>query len=200
MSTIPTTEILIFDTSEEFRKDVSILRPAFDIVSKADGVHKPVYSGVQIENPATGYIFLNWDTLAHHQAVMASPSYGPLLEALKPAFGGSSKMYHVIFNDHPIALQQPVTTVLLITLKDPSHRAEVFDILSKISNLRKKMLVFGPTLEDKNAIVLVGGWSSVEAYWEMVADPEPKAAMERLFVLANKEHLSHAALRSYAGN
>jgi hypothetical protein len=34
----------------------------------------------------------------------------------------------------------------------------------------------------------------------MVADPEPKAAIERLFVLVNKEHLFHTALRSYEGN
>jgi hypothetical protein len=200
MSAIPTTEIIIFETSEKFRNDFSILRPAFDIVSKADGFRKPVYSGTQIENPATGYLFLNWESLAHHQAVMASPSYGPLLEVLKPAFGGPSKMYHVIFNDHPIAFQQPVTEVLLITLKDPSHRAEVLDILGKISDLTKKMLVFGPTLEDGNTIILVGGWPSVEAHWKTVADPEPKAAIERLFVLANKDHLFHTALHSYEGN
>ncbi|KAG1733519.1 hypothetical protein EDB19DRAFT_1830903 [Suillus lakei] len=196
---IPTTEIIIFETSEEFRNDYSILRPAFDIVSKSDGFQKPIYFGAQIEKPATGYLFLNWDSLAHHQAVMASPSYAPLLEVLKPAFGGPSKMHHVIFNDHPIAFQQPVTEVLLITLKDPSHRAEVFDILSKLSDLTKKMLVFGPTLEDGNVIILVGGWSSVEAHWETVANPEPKAAIDRLFVLANKDHLFHVALRSYAG-
>lgn len=105
---------------------------------------------------------LDWDSLAHHQAVMASPSYGSLLETLKPAFGGPSKMHHVIFNDHPIALEQPVTEVLLITLKDPSHRAEVFDILGKISDQTKKMIVFGPTLEDENTIIVVGGWESVE--------------------------------------
>lgn len=200
MSTIPTTEIIIFETSEDFRKDVSILRPAFDIVSKSDGFRKPVYSGTQIENPTTGYLFLNWDSLAHHQAVMTSPSYGPLLEELKPAFGGPSKMYHVIFNDHPIALEQPVTEVLLITLKDPSHRAEVFDIIGKISDQTKKMIVFGPALEDENTIIVVGGWESVEAHWKTVANPEPKAAIERLFVLANKDHLFHTALHSYAGN
>ncbi|KAG2039453.1 hypothetical protein BDR03DRAFT_917282 [Suillus americanus] len=199
MSTIPTTEVIIFDTSEEFRKDVSILRPAFDIVSKVDGFRAPVYTGTQIENPEKGYIFLNWDSLAHHQASMASPSYGSVLEALKPAFGGPSKMYHVIFNDHPIALQQPVTQVLLLTLKDPSHRAEVFAILSKISDLSKKMLVFGPTLENENEIILVGGWASVEAHWEKVAS-EPKAVVERLFFLATKDHHFHAALKSYAGN
>ncbi|KAG1761831.1 hypothetical protein EDD22DRAFT_847446 [Suillus occidentalis] len=200
MSTIPTTEIIIFETSEDFRKDVSILRPAFDIVSKSEGIRTPVYSGTQIENPTTGYLFLNWDSLAHHQAVMASPSYGSVLETLKPAFGGPSKMHHVIFNDHPIALEQPVTEVLLITLKDPSHRAEVFDILGKISDQTKKMIVFGPTLEDENTIIVVGGWESVEAHWKTVANPEPKAAIERLFVLVNKDHLFHSALRSYAGN
>jgi hypothetical protein len=42
MSTIPTTEIIIFETSEDFRKDVSILRPAFDIVSKSEGIRKCV--------------------------------------------------------------------------------------------------------------------------------------------------------------
>ncbi|KAG2119398.1 hypothetical protein DEU56DRAFT_836309 [Suillus clintonianus] len=159
---IPTTEIIIFETSEEFRKDPSILSPGFDIVSKVDGAQMPVYCGLQIENPTTGYLFLNWDSLAHHQALIESPSYGSLLETLKPAFGGPMKMYHVIFNDHPIAFKQPVTEVLRITLKDPSHRAEVSDILSKISDMTKKMLVFGPTLENENEIILVGGWESVE--------------------------------------
>lgn len=76
----------------------------------------------------------------------------------------------------------------------------MFDILTKISNLTEKMLVFGSTLEDENTIVLVGGWQSVEAHWEMVAKPEPKAAVERLFALANKDHLFHVALSSFSGN
>ncbi|KAG1744611.1 uncharacterized protein EDB91DRAFT_1050713 [Suillus paluster] len=194
---IPTTELVIFDTTEAFRKDQSIVRPAFDMVSKADGVRMPAYVGLQIENAAKGYVFLNWDSLAQHQAMLAAPSYGRLLELLKPAYGGWSKMYHVIFNSHPIALQQPVTEVLLLTLKNPSHRAEVFDILTKISDSTKKMLVFGPTLEDKNVIILVGGWQSVEAHWNMVANPEPKAALERLYALANKDHLFHTALSRY---
>lgn len=76
-------------------------------------------------------------------------------------------MYHVIFNDYP-TFQQPVTEVLLITLKDPSHRAEVFDILNKLSDLTEKKLIFGPTLEDENAIILVGGWSSVEVDFDII--------------------------------
>ncbi|KAG0694608.1 hypothetical protein DFH29DRAFT_880609 [Suillus ampliporus] len=191
---IPTTEIIIFPTSEAFRNDSSILRPVLDIVSKADGVQMPVYAGLQIEDPATGYLFLNWDSLAHHQAAMASTSYGPLRKLLDSAFASPGKMYHVIFNDKAIALQQPVTEVLLVTLKDPNHRAKVFEILNKFTELTKKMIVFGPTLEDENVIMIVGGWTSVEAHWETVANPEPKAAIERLFTLVNKDHLFHVAL------
>ncbi|KAG0702090.1 hypothetical protein DFH29DRAFT_875384 [Suillus ampliporus] len=191
---IPTTEIVIFPTSEAFRNDSSILRPVLDIVSKADGIQMPVYVGLQIEDPATGYLFLNWDSLAHHQAAMASTSYGPLREILDPALAGPGKTYHVIFNDKAIGLQQPVTEVLLVTLKDPSHRAEVFEIFNKLVEFTKKMIVFGPTLEDENVIVLVNGWASVEAHREAVTHPEPKAAIERLYTLVNKDHLFHVAL------
>ncbi|KAG2039427.1 hypothetical protein BDR03DRAFT_220472 [Suillus americanus] len=196
---IPTTELVIFDTTEAVRKDRSILKPAFELVSKSSGIQMPAYVGTQIENPAKGYVVMNWDSLAHHQAMMASPSYATLLEALKPAYGGWSKMYHVNFNAHPIGLQQPVTEILLLTIKNPSHRTEVFDILTKISDSTKKMLVFGPSLEDKNVIIVVGGWQSVEAHWQMVAKPEPKAALERLYTLANKDHLFHSTLTSFTG-
>ncbi|KAG2145432.1 uncharacterized protein EDB93DRAFT_1087147 [Suillus bovinus] len=195
----PTTELVIFDATETVRKDRSILKPAFEIVSKSNGVQMPAYIGMQIENPAKGCVFMNWDSLAHHQAMMASPSYATLLEALKPAYGGWSKMYHVIFNAHPIALQQPVTEVLLLTIKKPSHRAEVFDILTKLSDSTKKMLVFGSALEDNNVIIVIGGWKSVEAHWQMVANPEPKAALERLYALANKDHLFHTTLTPFTG-
>ncbi|KAG1733579.1 uncharacterized protein EDB91DRAFT_1251244 [Suillus paluster] len=55
-------------------------------------------------------------------------------------------------------------------LKDPSHRAE-------------RMLVFGPTLEDENLIVLLADWESVEAPLETVASPELQALTEHLFTL-----------------
>ncbi|KAG2119396.1 hypothetical protein DEU56DRAFT_918561 [Suillus clintonianus] len=199
---IPTTEIIIFDTSEEFRNDPSILRPAFDIVSKADGIQMPAYAGVQIENPATGYVFLNWDSQEHHQAMIASPLHDTLREALKPVLGGSEKIYHVIFNKHPTALQQPVTEILCLALKDPSNRAEVLDIFTKNSASPVKINTFGSTLEDENLFILVGGWLSVESHWQMhkgmiTSSPELKAQLERLQALTDKKHLFHTALTPY---
>ncbi|KAG2057159.1 hypothetical protein BDR06DRAFT_952293 [Suillus hirtellus] len=145
---IPTTELVIFDTTEEVCNDCSILSPAFEIVSKSDGIQMPAYVGTQIENPAR---------------------------------------------------QQPVTEVLLLSIENPDHRTEVFDILTKISDSTENMLVFGPTLENENVIIVVGGWQSVEAHWEMVANPEPKAALERLYTLANEDHLFHSTLTPFMG-
>ncbi|KAG1844709.1 hypothetical protein F4604DRAFT_1960380 [Suillus subluteus] len=136
-------------------------------------------------------LVLDWDTLPHHatSGVDGFPLVLGTVLCLK-------------FRNPPLGPveDQPVTELLLITLKAPSHRAEVFDILSRISDLTKKILVFGSTLEDENALILVGGWASVEVHWEMVANPEPQGAIEWLFVLANKDHLFHAALSSYVGN
>ncbi|KAG1898876.1 uncharacterized protein F5891DRAFT_981532 [Suillus fuscotomentosus] len=188
---IPTSELVIFDTTEAIRKDRSILKPAFELVSKSSGIQIPAYVGIQIENPAKGYVFMNWDSLAHHQAMLASPSYPNLLEALKPCIWG--------LVEDPVAVKQPVTEVLLLTIKNPSNRTEVFDILTKFSDSTKKMAVFGPTLEDKNVIIFVAGWRSVEAHWEAVAKPETKAALERLYTLANKDHLFHTSFTSFTG-
>lgn len=60
--------------------------------------------------------------------------------------------------------------------------------------------MFGSTPGDENVLILAGGLPSVEVHWEMVANPEPQAVIEWLFVLANKDHLFHAALSLYAGN
>jgi hypothetical protein len=90
------------------------------------------------------------------------PDYPHLLETLSPVFGGKTEIHHVIFNYKPIAFESPVTEVFITTLKDPSNRAEVFDILTKISDMTEKRLVFGSTLEDENVIILVGGWPTVE--------------------------------------
>ena len=104
----------------------------------------------------------DWESQAHHQKVIDGPNYGDVINTLKPVIGGDAKMNHVIFNSYPIAFESPVTEVLFLTLKDPGHRAEVTEILTRISNMTEGRLVFGPTLEDENIIVLVGGWQSVK--------------------------------------
>ena len=95
---------------------------------------------------------------------MDAPSYSALLEALTPCLSGTRapEMYHVQFSAPTIALEKPVTEVLILTLKAPENRATVVDILSKISESSGKILVFGQTREDENKYILIGGWQTVE--------------------------------------
>ncbi|KAG8215116.1 hypothetical protein J3R82DRAFT_8567 [Butyriboletus roseoflavus] len=193
-----TTEVFIFQTSDIFRNDPRLATPAFDIVLKVDGAHAPAYYGKQIENPSTGYVFLNWDSFEAHKALMDSPSYAALLESLKPLLGGPKvDMYHVQFSAPTIAFEKPVTEVLILTLKAPENRATVVEVLSKISEASGKILVFGQTREDENKYILVGGWPTVEAHWETAAKPEMAAALDTLYSLANKDHLYHAKLSQH---
>ena len=114
----------------------------------------------------------DWDSLAHHRAVANGPNYGDVIAALMPAIGAELKMHLVIFNDHPIAFEYPVTEVNVITLKDPSYRTEVYEILTTVSEKTEKKLVFGPTLEDENVIVVVGGWESIEVGTPTIIDSD----------------------------
>lgn len=85
------------------------------------------------------------------------------MEKLKPCIGGpKADMYHVQFSAPTIALEKPVTDVVILTLKAPENRASVVDILSKISEASEKMVVFGQTREDENKYILIGGWDTVE--------------------------------------
>jgi hypothetical protein len=58
--------------------------------------------------------------------------------------------------DHS-AVIRPKADGVPLTLKDPSHRIGVFDILLKISDSSEKILMFALTLEDENVASLAGG-------------------------------------------
>ncbi|KAF8547996.1 hypothetical protein OG21DRAFT_1526775 [Imleria badia] len=195
-----TTEVLIFESSEAFRNDPDVVIPAFKEVLKAHGVHAPGYYGKQIEEPSTstyGYIFLNWDNFEAHKALIDGPSYATVLEGLKPSLGGKVEMYHVKFSGPTIAFENPLTEVLILTLKAPEHRATMVDLLSKFSEPSGKKVVFGQTREDENKYVIVGGWPTVEAHWEIAAKPEVAATIEKVSSLANRDHFHHTKLSKY---
>ena len=95
---------------------------------------------------------------------MAAPSYADLLKELEPSLSGASppEMYHVQFSAPTIALEKPVTEVLVFTLKAPENHEIVVNILSGISEASGKMFVFGQTREDENKFVVICGWDSIE--------------------------------------
>lgn len=166
-------------------------------------------------------IHVDWDSWEAHSAIVDKPAYLDLLKALTPSLSGTHcpEMYHIQFSGPTVALEKPVTEVLVLTLKAPENRATMVDILSEIAGSSGESLIFGQTREEENKYILIGGWETVEvgrsnatrvlplddkkltrssqAHWEAVAKPEAAAAFERLYSLANKDHLFHTNLLQY---
>lgn len=95
-------------------------------------------------------------------AIAEAPFYAELTKGLGRALAGPPKAYHVHFSAPTVALDKPVTEVLLLTLKTPENRTALVDMLSKFSEAMERMLVFGQTREDENKYILICGWSTVE--------------------------------------
>ncbi|KAN0079819.1 hypothetical protein V8E55_009385 [Tylopilus felleus] len=188
------TEIFIFETSEAFRANQQIITNALKPTLQAEGANAPGYYGIQIENPTTGYIIIHWDSHEIHKAFASHPSFPAINEAFKPSLGGNVVIYDVSFSAPTVALEKPVTEILVLSLKAPENREAVVDILTKFSEASGKMLVFGQTCQDENKYVVLGGWPTVEAHWETATKPEVSAALDKLHSLANKEHLYHTSL------
>ncbi|EGN92293.1 hypothetical protein SERLA73DRAFT_191326 [Serpula lacrymans var. lacrymans S7.3] len=192
---LPTTEILVFPTSEAYQKDPSIVAAPLDIVLKAPGVQDAFY-GLQVESPDTGYIFLNWDSLKHHHDFIAAPSYPSLIESLTPSLGGAPQMYHVQFSGVLNALKEPITEVFTFKLNAPEQREKVVGLLKQAEEVSKGMIVFGQTVEDENLYYMVCGWPSIEAHQERSAQADTQAGRDFL-VTAGEIGIKHTKLTLY---
>ncbi|KAG9308632.1 hypothetical protein JVU11DRAFT_11583 [Chiua virens] len=122
---------------------------------------------------------------------MDGPWFPISMEAVKPCFSASEKreMYHVQLSGPTVALNQPVTEVSILTLKTPENSEAVVELLAEASEKTGKMLVFGKTREDENKYIVICGWSTAQAHWDHIAQPEPAAAVAKLYSLTNKEHV-----------
>ncbi|KAG9308633.1 hypothetical protein JVU11DRAFT_11584 [Chiua virens] len=176
----------------QFRKDPQTILPALKGILKTEGVHAPIYYGKQIENSNTGYGFVHWDSYEAHKAVIDGPSFSAIKAALEPCFGGSGKqeMYHVQFSGPTIALNQPVT-------EHPRIAKAVVDLLVEASEKTGKMLVWGKTVEDASKYIVIVGYPTVQAHWDLIARPAAAAAVAKLHELCHREHIYHSHLSQY---
>ncbi|EPQ49812.1 hypothetical protein GLOTRDRAFT_134581, partial [Gloeophyllum trabeum ATCC 11539] len=122
---LPVAELVLFTSSQAHQKDQGILGRSIDILNKTEG-KIATYHGPEVEDPTNGYLFVLWQTLGHHKALMSGPTYPALVETLKPAVGGPFEMLHINFTKDPTpALEAPVTEVALVTLKPGKTKEEV---------------------------------------------------------------------------
>lgn len=127
---------------------------------------RSIYQGIQLENPATGYVFNAWETLAHHQALQSSPSYPVVVQSMTPAFIGPIDVLHVTFVGGLSALDKPVTQITFITLNKGASKERALELLEGIRSEggRGATFAFGPAIEKEDIIVSIIGWDSVEEH------------------------------------
>ncbi|EMD34351.1 hypothetical protein CERSUDRAFT_117230 [Gelatoporia subvermispora B] len=191
------------DTYRENPADTSIVQPAAEILKKTPGWIK-TYHGLQTEDQKDTYLYIVWETLAHHQALMKDAIYPTLGEAVRKFWATRGQMVHVQPTSEPYAaLGAPVTELALIKLKPGQSKEK----LEELANLLTKGAprdgtglvdaVWGPVVERSDTVALILGWTSVEAHWKLVTtDPGAIDILKQIKEIADIE-VTHSAQREY---
>ncbi|KAF8885687.1 hypothetical protein CPB84DRAFT_1750097 [Gymnopilus junonius] len=183
---MPVVEIAVWTPSEAFEDDKSIINPALDFLKNTDGC-KAVYSGFA-EEENTYFLFLVWETLQHHQNLIAHPEYPHVTHVVPTIGAGGIKMNHVEFNkDFIPAVSAPSTEILEMALKEGKTKGELYTLLGLISSSidegnipEYNPATFGPTVEDSTKFYLTAGWKSSAFHLKAVEEPERVAAILKL--------------------
>jgi quinol monooxygenase YgiN len=216
---LPMTVITIIETTDAVRANANVFSPTFDHlismgvkgwVTPVDGIvqgrsgtmtvfNRPIYYGLEAENPKIGVTFVNWDSYEQHQAIVHTPAFAKLVASAAPALAAPYKLYHVRFSAPTIALNYPVTEVAILTLKAPENRAGVVAILSGIAKATNNLYAFGLTRGDDNKYVAICGWESVEAHRKAVSNPESQERLKKLYALADQDRMYNVKLKKFGG-
>jgi len=171
-SSPPVTEIVTLQLGSNFSEDAT--KPLIEKLKKQPGC-QDVYWGPTVEDANVAHLFIDWDSVGHHEDFRANeeaskPILGPLLEMLTgPA---PLTYFHVPFEPFPPtkAMSGPILELGQLEAKDePGAKEEMEKIVLKIFGLASKQpkcngAALGTVVEDKNRIVILLAWESVEAH------------------------------------
>ncbi|KAJ7288249.1 hypothetical protein C8J57DRAFT_1279563 [Mycena rebaudengoi] len=199
---MPTVQIATFLASDEFVANPEIFRAPVDVIKTTDG-HIGSYYGFQVEESKTGYFVTVWESYEHHQRLIADPSYGTLLQALKPASAGQFIKNHIEAKVDPTAaLSSPAVEFVTFTLKDPGSAEK---LVSLLEDLAKGLDIavgehppcfWGQSKEDHQKYLLVVGWDTVAAHWEAVKEGSAlRPIVVAISEIANLE-IGHSLLKN----
>lgn len=182
---MPTTEIVTCglkpggDIGDPSNNAAVILKEIASTLSKQDGFQQ-VQFGMQIENPDTISLMINWDSIDSHKAFMSSSAYGPFFQSFASIIASPPKIVHADFEPSPSALAQalaaPVTEIATFYF-DGSEPSDYLSGVTKFRDVLEKEQshgyigsAMGITHEQdlekdgkkgKAAVVAIG-WKSVE--------------------------------------
>ncbi|RVX66203.1 hypothetical protein B0A52_10095 [Exophiala mesophila] len=73
----------------------------FQTILAQDGARNCLF-GRQVEDPTLGLLFIDWDSIEHHNKFIASEVYKTFLEGILKDLAGAPALYHVHFDPLPI--------------------------------------------------------------------------------------------------
>ncbi|KAF4996204.1 hypothetical protein FDECE_12546 [Fusarium decemcellulare] len=149
-----------------------------------------VYTGLEIENPSTLWLFLDWESVEHHKNYRKTEEHGPIIESLNPYVDFTKYMNkHITVNPFPPEdvldkTRSPVTEVLLAFFPPDYDVAARATATRRLEEFAGKALKNSPDWrgisygwsvendvpvkgdEEKTGAMLVAfiGWPSVEAH------------------------------------
>ncbi|KAH7259526.1 uncharacterized protein BKA55DRAFT_562704 [Fusarium redolens] len=161
----------VFDESAAAKTYQNVLETAL----KQPGARR-VYTGVEVENPSTLWLFLDWESLEDHENYPKTADHGPIIESLKPIVDFSNSI-----NKQD---RSPVTEVLLAFFPadyDVASRATATRRLEEFTGVALKTsrdwrgISYGWSVENdvpirgdegKTGSMLAAfiGWPSIEAH------------------------------------
>ncbi|KAF2147578.1 uncharacterized protein K452DRAFT_314696 [Aplosporella prunicola CBS 121167] len=123
-----------------------------------DGAQR-AYWGRELENPSTLRLFVDWETLEHHQRFIADASYAPFVKHLLQILDGAPLLYHSQLSPSPPApalsdASAPATELLTVYFPSDLSAEDAATIEANIAKLTAAIVEHGGSVIKGAA----GGW------------------------------------------
>ncbi|KAI0806922.1 hypothetical protein C8Q74DRAFT_1362489 [Fomes fomentarius] len=200
---LPTIEVVSAPAVEALRNsphDVGEVEKA--AFQEADGVIK-IYSGLQHEDKRTYYQFVAWESLEHHQKIIADTHAHDKLKSLVGTIYDLStepiKVVHVQPSKDPYkAFGAPVLEWCIFYLNESNSaskekKAELQDLVEVLVGAVTGGegvvdALWGSVVERPNAVAMLIGWTSVDAHFALVTGiPQFEGLRQKFFDLGGYE-------------
>ncbi|KAK7048889.1 hypothetical protein R3P38DRAFT_1880757 [Favolaschia claudopus] len=194
ISSAPASDLLI-SSPETFQTVPASLKNAAG--------YKGGYYGLGLEDGKVAHWVAIWESDEFRQKFGADPASAEAIEQLKKGIAGPPT--RIGFNsstDPTAALTSPAVEIATFTAKG----GESDKLLSLVGELAKgleasagihKPIVYGPTVEDANKVVLLAGWDSAEAHQAVVKGGSLSGVFGQITAIADFT-VGHSALKATA--
>ncbi|KZV73935.1 hypothetical protein PENSPDRAFT_732631 [Peniophora sp. CONT] len=202
-------EIISFPTSDGYMKDHSLFKPVTDFIG--ENAPGPIYTGLQLNDPKnrlTG--FVGWNALKQHEDFEKQPVYAKLGPLVQPVAAGESQVYHASFEgDEMACFKAPIMELVWITPQPGVKLDEVVKMVKQAVDKANEEASEGEHLHmdggehecfgatwgrvlEKDMLVYVAGWSSIEAREEFVKSDAAKSVNKAAVgITVNVRHGHH---------